>query len=84
MKPTKLKWDKTCLQFALKLNDETMRSSYPSLYLNIGKCYEDLNDFDHAKENYLLAFSFSDFLPDDWYGKMIKSGIVNGIERISQ
>ena len=79
----KLKWDETCLQLALKLNDETMKGSYPSLYLNIGKCYEDLNDIDHAKKNYQLALSFSNFLPDDGYGKMIKSGIVNGIERVS-
>ena len=41
----KLRWDKTALNLALKINDENMRGTYPSLYLNIGKCYEDLSDF---------------------------------------
>lgn len=60
-----------------------MNGFYPSLYLNIGKRYEELNEIDHAKKNYQLALSFSNFLPGDGYGKMIKSGIANGIERVS-
>jgi tetratricopeptide (TPR) repeat protein len=80
----KLKWDKIALQAALKIADETMQANYPSLYLNIAKCYEDLRDFAMAKENYQLASLFSGKLPDDGYGKMIISGIKNGIERVSQ
>jgi tetratricopeptide (TPR) repeat protein len=78
----KLRWDKTALNLALKINDENMKGTYPSLYLNIGKCYEDLSDFESAKENYDLALSFTAFLVDDGYGKMIISGIKNGIERL--
>ena len=78
----KLKWDKTALDLALKINDENMKGTYPSLYLNIGKCYEDLIDFESARENYELALSFTAFLADDGYGKMIISGIRNGIERL--
>jgi tetratricopeptide (TPR) repeat protein len=78
----KLKWDKTALNLALKINDENMKGIYPSLYLNIGRCYEDLNDFESARRNYELALSFSTFLADDGYGKMIRSGIVNGIDRV--
>lgn len=78
----KLKWDKIALQFGLKINDETVKGSYPSLYLNIAKCYEDLKDFDNAKINYQLALSFTNLLPDDGYGNMIKGGITKGIERI--
>jgi len=78
----KLKWDETALQLALKINDETVRGSYPSLYLNIAKCFEDLNDPDNARKNYQLAFSFTDLLPENGYGKMIKSGIEKGIERV--
>jgi tetratricopeptide (TPR) repeat protein len=54
----KLKWLKTALQFALKINDETVKSAFPSLYLNIAKCYEDLSEPDKAKTNYELAASF--------------------------
>jgi len=78
----KLKWDETALQSALKINDETIKESYPSLYLNIAKCYEDMGDYDNAKRNYQLALSFSDFLPEDGYGNMIKGGITRGIERV--
>jgi rifampin ADP-ribosylating transferase len=54
----KLKWLETALQFALKINDDAVRSAFPSLYLNIAKCYEDLNDPDNAKKNHELAISF--------------------------
>jgi len=56
----KLKWLETALQFALKINDFTVTSAFPSLYSNIAKCYEDLNDHDNAKKNYELANSFKD------------------------
>lgn len=78
----KLKWDEIALQFGLKINDEAVKGSYPSLYLNIAKCYEDLNDFDNAKKNYQLALSFTNLLPHNGYGNMIKGGITKGIERV--
>lgn len=78
----KLKWDETALEMALKIKDETMKGSFPSLYLNIGRCYEDLNDPDRAKEYYELASSYQEFLTDDGYGKMIRSGIDGGLERV--
>jgi len=56
--PEKLKWLKTALQFALKVNDVTVKTAFPTLYLNIAKCYEYLNDLDNAKENYELVISF--------------------------
>lgn len=78
----KLKWDETALDLALKINDDTVSGAYPSLYLNIGKCYEDLGDIERASKNYQLALSFTDRLSDDGYGNMIKGGILNGIERL--
>lgn len=80
----KLKWDETALRFALKINDTSMLVSYPSLYLNIAKCYEDLNDIDNAKQNYQSALSYVDYLPDNGYGQTVKGGIINGIERLSE
>ena len=56
----KLKWLETALQFALKINDDTVKGAFPSLYLNIAKCYEDLRDLDNAKKNYELGASFRD------------------------
>jgi tetratricopeptide (TPR) repeat protein len=56
----KLKWLETSLQFASKINDVTVQAAFPSLYSNIAKCYEDLNDPDNAKKNYELAISLTD------------------------
>jgi hypothetical protein len=61
----KLKWLETSLQFALKINDVTVKAAFPSLYSNIAKCYEDLSDLDNAKKNHELANSFTDN-PSDW------------------
>jgi rifampin ADP-ribosylating transferase len=56
----KLKWLETSLRFALRINDVTVKSAFPSLYSNIAKCYEELNDLDNAEENHELAKSFMD------------------------
>jgi len=78
----KLQWDKTALDFALKINDSSIQSYLPSLYLNIAKCYEDLKDYDNAGINYQNALSCENNLPEDGYGQMIRSGIRNGIKRV--
>jgi tetratricopeptide (TPR) repeat protein len=56
----KLKWLETSLQAALKIDDVTVKAAFSSLYSNIAKCYEELNDLDNAKKNYELANSFTD------------------------
>lgn len=56
----RLKWLETALQFALKINNDSVKSAFHSLYSNIAKCYEDLSDPDKAKKNYELATSFKD------------------------
>ncbi len=80
----KLKWDEIALNLALKINDENVKGALPSLYLNIAKCHEELNDLQNARLNYNLALSYSNLLPEDGYGNMIKGGIKNGIERLNQ
>ena len=56
----KLKWLETALQFALKINDDAVKSAFPSLYSNIANCYEESGDVDNAKKNNELAISFSE------------------------
>lgn len=56
----KLKWLETALAHALKVNDDTVKSAFPSLYLNIAKCYEDLSEIEKSKENAELAMLFKD------------------------
>lgn len=54
----KLKWLETTSQIALQMNDDSVISAFPSLYLNIAKCYEDLGDSERAKKYHELANSF--------------------------
>jgi rifampin ADP-ribosylating transferase len=56
----KLKWLETALQFALNINDESVKAAFPSLYSNIAECYEELDDLGNAKRNRELANSFTD------------------------
>lgn len=63
--PDKLKWLQTALQSALKISNAAVVGVFPSLYLNIAKCFEDLSDFDSAKKNHELAISFMDKISDN-------------------
>jgi tetratricopeptide (TPR) repeat protein len=54
----KLNWLEVGLQFALKVNNDAVNSALPSLYVNIGKCHEDLGNFDKAKANFDFASSY--------------------------
>jgi hypothetical protein len=56
----KLKWYETALQLALKINNDAVHSALPSLYSNIAKCYEELNDTENANRNKALALSLKD------------------------
>lgn len=78
----KLQWDETALRYALQVSDDRIKETLPSLYLNIGKCYEDLHDVANAKRHYELALSFAGHLSDDGYGAHIRRGIQNGLERV--
>jgi rifampin ADP-ribosylating transferase len=62
--PDKLKWLETALQFALVVNNDSVKGALSSLYLSIARCYADLGDFDNAKKNDDLAISFKDRLSD--------------------
>ncbi len=58
--PDKLAWLETALQCASKNNNDTVKSAFPALYLNIAKCYKDLSDPDKAKKYHELATSLTD------------------------
>ena len=60
----RLKWLETTLRFALNVNNETVKSVFPSLYSKIAKCYDELNDPIKAKMNTDLAISYK-YNPSD-------------------
>lgn len=55
-----LKWLETALEFALKTNNDSVKSAFPSLYFSIAKCYERLGDKETAKKNYELGVLFKE------------------------
>ena len=59
-----LKWLQQSLDFALKIDDENVRSAYPTLYLKMANCYERLNDSEKAKGNVDLANAYQGKLTD--------------------
>lgn len=60
----KLTWLETCLEYALKINDDSVNSALPALYLNIGKCHEELNNHEEAKKYFELGNSLK-YNPSD-------------------
>jgi len=60
----KLQWFQMALQFALKVNDNSVAAAFPSLYASIAECQEALGDHANAKTNHDLAIS-SDRAPSD-------------------
>jgi len=60
-----LKWLETALQFALKINDDSVNSALASLYKNIATCYEKLGDAGNAKKYQELAGTFAGKKPSD-------------------
>ncbi len=79
----KLAWDITALQSALSTGNPALIENYPSLYVEIASCYEELHNPREACKYYQLAFSFAGNLSSDGYGKMIQEKINNGLERLS-
>ncbi|MCB0668947.1 MAG: NAD(+)--rifampin ADP-ribosyltransferase [Saprospiraceae bacterium] len=56
----KLKWLETAIQFALKVNDDGVKSAFPGIYADIAKCYENLGESGKAEEHNKLTASFKD------------------------
>ncbi len=61
----KLTWLETALHHAVNINDNSVKSAFPSLYLNIAKCYQESGDAENAKKNFELSKSFNDNPADD-------------------
>lgn len=81
----KLIWDNKSLQHALlSKEEEDIQEFYPSLYLNIAKCHEDLQSWDEALVHYQLAEKYAQKSSEDGYQNFILQGISKGIERVKE
>ena len=61
----RLQWLETALQFALRIDDDSVSSAFPALYKNIAACYEDLGDAASAQKNHELARLYAGKKPSD-------------------
>lgn len=76
-----LNWNREALNRADAVGGDRVRGFYPSLYLNMGRSYENIGDWEEAGRNYDLAAERIDDLPDDGYGAMVRRGIAAGRRR---
>jgi hypothetical protein len=77
-----LYWNAEALRFAHLATDAGLHEFFPSLYLNLGKSHEDLNDFTEAAKFYALAESASAVLPEGEYAETVRRGVRRGLERV--
>jgi tetratricopeptide (TPR) repeat protein len=77
-----LRWNQESLRYADASDDASVREFYPSLYLNLGKSYEDLGNRDEARKFYELAGRSAAVLPTNGYGALVRSGIASGLQRV--
>jgi hypothetical protein len=77
-----LVWNQRSLDLARAVNDDRVRGFLPSLYLNMGKSYEDLARLDDARQYYAMTVEVLDSLPDNGYGKNLRDGAQRAIERV--
>ena len=61
----KLKWLETTVRCALKVNNDTVKAAFPSLYSGIAKCYEELGDPVNAKRNHEMVISSAGKISDE-------------------
>jgi tetratricopeptide (TPR) repeat protein len=78
-----LHWNAESLRFAQRAPGASVRSFLPSLYLNLGKSYEDLGDFERARECYEAAKEFFSTLPVGPYSELVEGGVFAGLSRVT-
>jgi hypothetical protein len=75
-------WNKKALEFGDAVGNESVKGFFPSLYLNLGKSFEDKGEIVEAKNHYELASAKLNDVPDGPYKNILVKGISDGIERI--
>ena len=78
-----LHWNQESLINADAVGDDRVQGFYPSLYLNMGKSHEDLGNLKDARRFYAMAADRIGCLPEGRYGDIVRRGVMNGMQRIS-
>jgi tetratricopeptide (TPR) repeat protein len=75
-------WNQRSLDYARAVGDEKVGGFFPSLYLNMGKAYEDLGKRDDARRCYAMTEELLNSLPPNQYGRMIRDAVERALERV--
>ena len=75
-------WNQRSLDCARAVGGEGVSGLFPSLYLNMGKAYEDLGKMDDARRFYVMAAEVLSILSDDEYGKVVRAAVERALERV--
>ncbi len=78
-----LVWNQRSLDHARAVNGDKVSGFFPSLYLNMGKAYEDLAKPHEARQFYAMASEVLSSLPDNEYGRLVRGAVERALERIS-
>ncbi|MFN2196471.1 MAG: tetratricopeptide repeat protein [Anaerolineales bacterium] len=86
-----LHWNQLALDYAQKSvtsfpeseQEDSLAGFFPSLYLNMGWSYEQLNNRPEAARYYHMAAAALDQLPASPYRETVAEGIQNGLERLA-
>lgn len=78
-----LQWNQEAMRYAERVTDGSVTQFFPSLYLNLGKSYEDLGNPSDARRNYESAAARLQAIPAGAYRDIVQGGIARGLERTS-
>ncbi len=76
-----LVWNQRSLDDARAISDERVSGFFPSLYLNMGKAYEDMAKREEAYRFYAMALEVLGSLPDNEYGRTVRGAVERALER---
>lgn len=79
-----LRWNELALTHAIRASSDAIRSFFPSLYLNLGKSYEDLQNIPRARELYEHGERWLTDVADGGYGDIVRQGLQNALQRVRQ
>jgi len=77
-----LRWNELALTHAIRASSDAIRSFFPSLYLNLGKSYEDLQNIPRARELYEQGERRLTDVADGGYGDIVRQGLQNALQRV--
>lgn len=79
-----LHWNRLAVDHADAVGDDRVRGFYPSLYLNLGRSYEDVGDRAEAARWYARASERLADVPADAYGNLVRHGVSRALARTAE